>query len=150
MSVDQKPIELPNPLPQEEVELFNNTTLPKREIIAWLNRQNLSADAKAFLLDIAALTAKVGQTILNIGRKILTFIAEAVAAYPSTTFGIVVGAVIALLIAAVPFVGPVLASIFGPLIMALGVARGAINDFQTQVANDRLDRIEREFALLKA
>ena len=47
-----------------------NDAMPLRKIADALDRMSLSADTKALLMDLAAVTVKAGEFVVNLGRKI--------------------------------------------------------------------------------
>lgn len=110
-----------------------------------LDRLSISADAKALLRDLARLSVTVGAAALNIGRRIVGFIMDLAQRYPNTAFGVIVGVVLTLLIAAVPFIGPFLAGFLGPLMIAFGLAVGAIRDMGDAELRSRVSILEGEF-----
>jgi hypothetical protein len=127
-----------------------NASLPLRKIASMIDRTDLSADTKALLMDLAKLTVTVGTTVVSIGRKILTLAFDIVAAFPNSTFGVVVAVIVSMLIASVPFVGAVLAPLIGPLLLALGLTMGAIADLRTRAWTARIQSLETQLSNLKA
>lgn len=113
-----------------DVRRIIDQSLTVRQIEKFLDRVDMSPDAKALLSDLMRVTIKVGTTVLQIGRQILTFIIDLVARFPNTTFGVIVGVVLTMLVAAVPLIGGVLAGVIGPLLIAFGIGMGAINDMR--------------------
>lgn len=109
-----------------------NTALPLRKITDRLERMVLSADVKAILLDLARISVKVGEVVLQIGRKILTVVFEILSRFPNTIFGVVIGVAIGMLIGSIPFLGAVLAPVLTPLMIAYGLTKGAIADLSNQ------------------
>lgn len=123
--------------------IVNSPTL--RALDKQLDRLAISADAKALLRDLARLSLTVGEAVLNVGRRIVGFIIDLAQRYPNTAFGVIVGVVITLLIAAVPFIGPFLAGFLGPLMMAFGIAIGALRDMGDASLRQRITILEGEF-----
>ena len=83
-----------------------------------IDNLNISSDAKMILYDLAAVTAEVGGKIVSAGRRILSFIFDLVKRFPNTAFGLIVGYVLSALLASIPFLGPLLAALIGPLLLA--------------------------------
>lgn len=123
-----------------ELQVFVNTTeRTDAQILRRIESLDVSADVKALLGDLLRLATRVGETVLRVGRKILDFVLTMIRQLPTLSFAVVIAAVLTLLVSMVPFVGGVLASIMGPLLMALGVAGGASlevreDDFRERVA----------------
>jgi hypothetical protein len=113
--------------------------IPERSaLVRKVEQLEISADAKAILIRMADITAEVGKTVIAIGRPILGFIFDLARQFPNSTFGIIAGLVVGLLISSIPFVGAALASIFMPLLIALGLTRGAIADLAHSEMRDRI------------
>jgi hypothetical protein len=124
-------------------------SLPVREIDKHLRRLPISADAKALLSDLARLTWTVGEHVVQIGRRIIGFILDLVKQFPNTAFGVVIGVTLTALIAAVPFLGPLLAPFLGPLLVAFGLAAGAVQDMRETALRTRVAILEAEMRALK-
>lgn len=124
-------------------------TLPSRaELRDQIERLAIPADAKAVLDGLAGVTVRVGSTLIHAGRHILVFILEAVRMFPHTTFGLIAASVISMLIAAVPFLGVVLAPMLTPLLLAFGLAAGALADLRDGALRGRIRRLEDDFLSL--
>jgi sulfite exporter TauE/SafE len=116
--------------------------LSKADLDWRINQLPLSADAKAILSQISETSAKVGERVIYVGRHVLTFIFDLVRQFPNTTFGGIAGFAISSLIASIPFVGAVLAAFLGPLLIALGIARGAVADMANSAIASRVAAFE--------
>jgi hypothetical protein len=125
-----------------------NRAMPLRKIRDLLDRTDLSADAKALLLDIANLTVTVGQFVLNIGRKIISVAFEIIQKFPKITFGVVISFIVVALVSAVPVVGAVMAAFTGPLLVACGLTIGALGDMKDASWTKPVTSLEEQ--LLKA
>lgn len=125
-----------------------NASLPERKLVALIERTNLSADVKALLTDIARVTVKVGGKILAIGRKILSFVFDLIKAFPTITVGIITALVLTSVIAGIPLLGGVLASMLGSLLLLLGIGAGALNDFTSSKLSERIDNLVNSFSAL--
>ncbi len=88
----------------------------------------MSADAKAATATLIDLTWEVGGKLVEIGRAVLTFVFDLMKRFPHLTFGVLIALVVSFLIAAVPLIGPPLAAILTPLLVAFGLTLGAIED----------------------
>ena len=127
-----------------------NDAMPLRKIADALDRMSLSADTKALLMDLAAVTVKAGEFVVNLGRKILTLALAVVQAFPGTIFGTVVAVVAGAMIAAVPLLGAVLAPLMSPLLMAFGLTMGALSDLRDPSWSQRLSDLEQKLVSLFA
>lgn len=123
-----------------ELQAFVNATEHSdAQILRRIESLNVSADAKALLGDLLRLATRVGDTVLRVGRKILDFVLTMARHFPTLGFAVVIATVLTLLMSMVPLIGGLLASIMGPLLMALGVAGAASleareGDFRERVA----------------
>ena len=127
--------------PSEVVAFINTTERSDAQILRGIESLSVSADAKALLVDLLRLATRVGQTILRLGRKIIDFVLTLVRAFPHMGFATLVALVVTALIAMVPFIGVALASVLGPLALAMGIVVGGVADFQSP----DLDARVREF-----
>lgn len=127
-----------------------NSTMPLRKISDLLDRTDISADAKAMLMDVARLTVTTGQYVLHIGRKIISVAFEIIQKFPKTTFGIVVAFIVVALVATVPMVGLLLASFTSPLLIACGLTIGAIEDMKDASWTKPVKRLEEQLATIAA
>ena len=116
--------------------------LSKAELGRKIDQLSLSADAKAILSQISEASAKVGEQIIHVGRHVLSFIFDLVRQFPNTTFAAIAGFAISALIASIPFVGATLAAFLGPLLIALGIARGAVADMANSAITSRVAAFE--------
>lgn len=127
-----------------------NDALPLRKIAEALDRMSLSADTKALLMDLAAVTVKAGEFVVNLGRKILTLALSIVRAFPGSIFGTIVAVVVASLIAGFPILGSFFAMFLQPLLMAFGLTMGALSDLRDPRWSDRLGDLEAKLSSLLA
>lgn len=134
----------------EVVSFINTTQLNDEQILRRIESLSVSADAKALLADLSRLATRVGQTMLRVGRKILDFILSLVRAFPHLTFAALLAVVLTALIGMVPLVGVALASMLGPLALALGVAVGGVADFQSPDLAARVREFASAFSELEA
>lgn len=132
-------------------QLVLRKSLPiKIELLASIDRLALSADAKAIISRLADITAEIGGAIVQVGRRILTFVLECVKLFPNTAFGVIVALVVSMLIASIPFLGVVLGPLLTPLLVAFGLAAGALADLREGALRARIMRLEAEFRALTA
>lgn len=137
-------------MPRELAAREINTALPLRKIAEQLDRLPLSADTKALIMDLAHVTVRTGEFVLQIGRKILSVVFEILKRFPQTTFGVVVSVAVAMLIASIPLLGGVLAPFLGPLIVAFGLTKGAIADMSNAAWASRIGELEVRLGQLSA
>ena len=132
----------------EEVIKDINMSLPERKLNKLLERTSLSADVKAIMSDIMHITIKVGGKVLAIGRKILTFVLDLVKTFPAIAMGTIAALVITAVVGSVPIIGAPLAAFVGPILLAIGVAAGALKDFTNDKLQDRITNLVESFKVL--
>jgi hypothetical protein len=93
-----------------------------------IDNLDVSADVKAILSELLTFSIKIGEVVLEVGRKIIEVIKILVKAYPNTAAGLVVGALIGLLLSSIPVLGWLLGWLLVPLFTALGLALGMWKD----------------------
>jgi hypothetical protein len=121
---------------------FIGTAEPLRAVLDRIDRLEMSADAKALLRDLARITIRVGEVVVAIGRKVVDFAFELIKAFPNTLFGVIVGLIVAALVASVPVIGAMLA----PVVVAFGIAKGALEDVKDSGLRGRVADLERAVA----
>ena len=114
----------------------------RRRIVAEIERLDISADGKLVLAKLSETRIAIGSKVIAIGRQILSFVFEALRTFPMTTFGLLIGVVISLLIGSVALIGGLLAPLIGPLVIATGIGVGALADIQSHVLRQRVTMFE--------
>lgn len=94
------------------------------DLYIWLRESGLPPEVAIRLKELGDLTAKVGEKVVNLGKIVLTKLIEFVKAHPNLAAGIALGAAVSVLIASIPFLGPILASIALPLGIVVGAVAG--------------------------
>ncbi len=121
---------------------------PLRRVAEWIERLDASADTKALLMDLARVTVSVGGKIIAFGRKVLEIVFTLVAKFQNLTFGVIIALVLSSVIATIPFLGPVMTAILTPIMLAYGIARGAMQDFKDATIRSELDALSSKLALM--
>lgn len=135
----QNEVSSANLMASPEVVTFINTTEHNdAQILRKIESLSVSADAKALLADLLKLATRVGQSVLRVGRKIIDFVLSLVRAFPQMGFAAIVAVVVSALIAMVPFIGLALASVLGPLALALGIVVGGALELQSPDLESRV------------
>ena len=127
-----------------------NASPPERKLVELIERTNLSADLKALLCDLARITVRVGGKVLAIGRRILAFALDLIRAFPGMAMGAIVALVVSSLIANIPIpvINKVLAAILGPLLLAMGIGMGALQDMASPGFGERVGALVDSFRVL--
>lgn len=132
------------------IMMANLPVLSRSELVEQIEQTAFSADAKAILIQIADTTVQIGQTIVMIGRQLMTFALDLFRQFPNTVFGLIIGSVLAALVISTPFIGAIFGGILTPLLMALGIAKGALVDFNNSAMANRYAAFHAELAVLQA
>jgi hypothetical protein len=89
---------------------------------AWINALKIDAKKKKFLKDILYKVIKVGERLIEIGKKILEAIISAFRRHPEVAAALIVGTVLSFLASHIPIIGWLLAPIImSATIMVSGV-----------------------------
>ena len=126
-----------------------NSSLPARKLKDLIERTNLSADMKALLTDISAITMKVAGKLITIGRKILTIVFDLIRVFPAISVGVVAALVLTSIIASIPLVGGALAGALSSILLLLGIGKGALTDLSNPALNDRIESFVNSLSALK-
>lgn len=137
-------------LDEDSLSDLSSTRFTKRKISQQIDQLGMSADAKVLLNKMVTTTIEVGKTIVKIGQKILEIVISIAKAYPNTSFGLVLGCILGLLIAGIPIIGAVLSTIAMPLLSALGALYGAKIDLDDKAMEARIKKEIRKFDILKS
>jgi hypothetical protein len=120
-------------------------SLPLRKIEELLDRTDLSADAKSIVLDVAQYTILVGDRIVALGRKLVSFAIELAKTFPNTLLGValalVLGALIASPIAAVPIIGAAIAGLLKTILIVFGLTQGVLADMRSGELGKRIENL---------
>ncbi len=114
----------------------------------WIDRLDASADTKALLMDVAKITVSVGGKVLAFGRKVLEFVFGLVSKFQNLTFGVIIALVLSAVMASIPFLGPVISALLGPIMLAFGIARGAMQDFKNAAVQTEIDALKHKLDLM--
>jgi hypothetical protein len=115
-----------------------------------VDRLPISADAKSILMDLAKVTLAVGGKAIAIGRKILAFAIELVGKFQNVIFGVIIALVMSMVLATLPLLGPAISALLTPLMIALGVGRGAVEDFKNMSIQREIDGLKERMSILAA
>lgn len=117
-----------------------------RQIETFIDRLDISADAKANLAAFAKVTVKVGREVVRIGRKIVDVLFSFLRNFPGIAFGVIFAVVITTLLSAIPLLGAVL----GPVASTLLVVFGGYVDLKNPEFSARLNAFVEELCPLAA
>ena len=115
-----------------------------------MDRLPISADAKSILMDVAKVTLAVGGKVIAFGRKILEFAVDLAGKFQNVIFGIIIALIMSAVIATLPLLGPVFSALLTPLLIALGVGRGAIEDFKNISVQREIDALKERMSIIAA
>jgi hypothetical protein len=110
----------------------------------------ISADSKSLLMDLAELTLTVSGKLIAIGRKILALAFDLAKKFQNVIFGVLIALLLSVVLAAVPLLGPAIAALLAPIMLAFGIAKGAIEDFRNMGVQTELDALKQRLAILSS
>ena len=119
-------IEMSN-LKPSDLDTMKKEYTTNAKLKTYIEQLPVSAEVKALLFKF---TVSIGTTIIKMGKAILEMVFMLAAKYKHATFGILLGALLGSLIAAVPFLGPPLAAFLQPLMMLFGFGKGLLEDLK--------------------
>lgn len=124
--------------------------VPLRKIERMIDRLEISADAKALIMDIASLTVRVGEMIIAIGRKVVSFALGLIKKFPNTAFGIVIALIVGALLGSafggIPLLGTVLVAKLKAILLIFGIAKGALTDMAGMPLRSAVDELVAKIA----
>ena len=120
----------------------------RRELQRRIDNLALPSEHKLALTRVSELTARIGEQVVDIGRRIIAFAFELARQFPGLTFAILLALVINALLAGVPLLGPLLQPLFAPILLAAGVAIGGLSDLYEGDMRGRVDNLVIEFKRL--
>ena len=121
-----------------------------RALQARVERLNISADGKSLLMDLAKLTVTVGSKLIAFGRKVLSVVFNLVERFQNVAFGIVIALVLSAVLASIPLLGPTISALLTPILLALGIARGAVQDFRNATLQSEIDALSQKMAVMSS
>ena len=139
---------VPNSLSEVLVDFEKAPTL--RGLQEKVDRLPISADAKSILIDVAKMTMAVGGKVIAIGRKILAFAIELAGKFQNVIFGVIIALIMSMVLATLPLLGPAISALLTPLLIALGVGRGALEDFKNMSVQREIDGLKQRMSILAA
>jgi hypothetical protein len=108
----------------------------------------ISADGKSLLMDLADLTMKVSGKLIAIGRKILALAFDLAKKFQNVVFGVLIALLLSVVLAAIPLLGPAIAALLTPIMLAFGIAKGALEDFRNMGVQTELDALKQRLAIM--
>jgi len=122
-------IEMSN-LKPSDLDTMKKEYTTNAKLKTYIEQLPVSAEVKALLFKLSQFTVSISKTIIKMGKAILEMVFMLAAKYKHATFGILLGALLGSLIAAVPFLGPPLAAFLQPLMMLFGFGKGLLEDLK--------------------
>ena len=123
---------------------INSEYISLSRISSYIRNLHVPPEAKVILTDLLKATVNVGGRLYRIGRKVVEIAIILATKFPAITFALILTSFINLLIAAVPLIGPVLASIVGPLVTATGLAIGGYKDIANPELKENMGKLVRD------
>ena len=114
-----------------------------------IDELDISADAKSLLFSFSNASFRAGEYVIKIGRKIIDLVCLVYKEYPSATFGVVFGAIAGFLVSSIPIIGFVLGPIVTPILLAIGLFGGLLEDLKDNNLKRKIEEISAKFSPLK-
>jgi len=101
-------------------------------------------------MDLAKISIEIGGKILAFGRKLIAFVLELAEKFQNVVFGILIAMAVSAVLATLPLLGPAISTLLTPLLIALGIAKGAIEDFKNMSVQREIDALKQRMSILSA
>ena len=129
---------------------INDTVIEDNQINSYIDNLKIAPEIKAVLDSILNYSMKVGNLILNIGRKIVEVIIYFVQNFPNMIIGTIIAFTIGIIISSIPILGWALGWLILPLSTALGMGMGLKVDMQDKkLANKIKEETSELFGTMK-
>jgi len=122
----------------------------QRSLRSKIENLPISADGKSLLMDLAEITLKVSGKLIAIGRKILAFALDLAHKFQNVIFGVLIALLLSVVLATIPLLGPAIAALLTPIMLAFGIAKGALEDFRNMGVQTELDALKHRLAILSS
>lgn len=127
-----------------ELENVYKPIISMNQLKTKIDRLNISAEGKVYLLSIAEVSLKVGNNLLSIGRKTVELIIHFCKSYPNTAVGLIIGSTAGLIVSSIPVIGWLIGWLVIPLLALLGLGVGVWMDIQekslkTNIKNEAME-----------
>jgi hypothetical protein len=116
----------------EALQLLGEERISESRLQGYIDNLELSADAKALIASIMSSAVRVGELVIQVGKRIVEIVIMIASKFPNTTFGLILGLVVAALVTTIPVIGGTLGSFVAPLAAAFGLANGYMEDIKDQ------------------
>ncbi len=114
----------------ESLKTINDVVIDNKQINAYIDNLQISPELKVVLDTLLNYSMKVGDLLLNIGRKIVEVIIYFIQNYPNMITGAIIGFTIGTIISSIPLLGWALSWLILPLSTAIGMGMGLKIDLQ--------------------
>ena len=122
----------------ESLNKINEKIIDDNQIHSYIDNLNVTPEIKAVLDSLLNYSMKIGDLILNIGRKIAEVIIYFVQNFPNTIIGTIIGFTIGTIISSIPILGWALGWLIVPLSTALGTGMGLKVDMQDKTLANKI------------
>jgi hypothetical protein len=117
-------------IPEADLGRLIKEFATEEQIQEKLDGISMSPEAKVLLAKLSSFSIQVGERVFRLGKKILELVLLLAAKFPSTTFALILAALVTALIASIPLLGPILSGFLGPLLVLFALGKGVWEDLK--------------------
>ena len=133
----------------ESVTNLSTTSTDQATLKRHIDNLEISADAKLLLTSIGDQVIRVGELVINIGRKIIEAVLFIASQIPNASIGLLLGLLVGALIGSIPLIGWILGPFATVIATVFGVVIGVREDIKDRAIARQIDLIRAEFDVLK-
>jgi hypothetical protein len=121
----------------------------EEQISRYIDSLDISSEAKLMISKISVTTVNAGKKVIKVGKKIIEIMIFLAHKFPNMFIGMILSSLLLLLIVQIPLIGNIIVNLVGPLVLALGLTMGAIQDFRDNAFAHKLGEAISIFEPLK-
>jgi hypothetical protein len=137
-------------IPKEDLGRLIREFATEEQIRKKLDGISMPPEAKVLLAKLSSYSIQVGGRIFWLGKKILELALLLAAKFPSTTFALILAALVTALIGTIPLLGPILSGFLGPLLALFALGKGLWEDMKRSdsLMSEAIEEVVQLFAPL--
>jgi len=111
----------------QQIEEETKPILEEDKLQQLIDNIDISAELKILLDKVRTFTVKIGEKVIQIGRKVIEFLIAVYLKYPNTVKGALIGAILGFLLTQIPMIGFIFSWAI-PLLALIGGIKGFLED----------------------